>query len=62
MDIEIIAAQDLARNARVVRRTDEMPYLVDSVEQQADGTILVTFSSGDEIPYEPTAAVIVCED
>ena len=58
-NIQIVAAAVLVRNDRVIRHTDELAYLVDSTAVQADGSILVKFSSGDEQTYEPNAAVIV---
>lgn len=59
MSIKITAAEDLVRNDRVVRYTDEMPYLVDSACEQENGTILVRFSNGEELTYDALAAVIV---
>jgi hypothetical protein len=59
MSIKITAAEDLARNDRVVRYTDEMPELVESVREQEDGRILIRFASGDELTCDALAAMIV---
>jgi hypothetical protein len=41
----------LMRNDRVVISSDELPYLVDSVRDTVNGTVRVTYSSGDVIEY-----------
>lgn len=56
---EVIRADDLARNSRVILDLDDRPFLVDSVEDTADGTLRVTFSSGDVLDYRPGAPVVV---
>lgn len=60
MTHQIIAANELGRNSRVVLDLDEMPYLVDSVAPgMKPDTLLVTFSSGDMRTYTPREPVIV---
>ena len=60
MTHQIIAANELGRNSRVVLDLDEMPYLVDSVTPgMKPDTLLVTFSSGDMRTYTPREPVIV---
>lgn len=44
-------ASDLVRNDRVEIHSDELPYLVDHVEDTPSGGVLVTYSSGDVIEY-----------
>lgn len=62
MSNQIIAAEHLARNSRVVLDLDEMPYLVDSIATgMKPNIILVTFSSGDMKTYTPREPVIVCD-
>lgn len=59
MSHQIIAAEDLARNSRVVLDLDEMPYLVDSITPgMKPDTLLVTFSSGDIRSYTPREPVV----
>lgn len=54
-----ITAQELTRHSRVIRTRGEMPYLVDSVTDEADGTITVRYSSGDVDTMNPTQGVTV---
>lgn len=51
MDKSVITAGTLLRNDRVVINHDEMPYLVDAVNEMPGGTVRVTYSSGDVIEY-----------
>jgi hypothetical protein len=56
----ITTAESLTRNDRVIREDDPFPYLVDRVEEQAD-SVVVTYSSGDEVTYPKGQPVIVEE-
>ncbi|MFF0183569.1 hypothetical protein [Streptomyces sp. NPDC005244] len=58
---ETVSANDLTRNSRVVLEESELPYLVDSVADQPDGGVIVTFSSGDTAEYATTDAVTIVE-
>lgn len=58
----ITAAENLARNSRVILDMDEMPYLVDSVAPgMRPDTLMVTFSSGDIRTYAPREPVVIRE-
>ena len=61
MSNQIIAAADLYRNTRVVLDLNEMPHLVDSVTEQADGNLSVVFSSGEQRIYGPAEPVVIRE-
>lgn len=56
---QIIKAEDLYRNSRVILDLAEMPYLVDSAVIQPDGEVVVKFSNGDQRNYGPTEPVVI---
>lgn len=60
--INNVPADHLGRGSRVVVNADEMPYLVDSVEDLPDGRIRVTYSSGDRIEYGADDKVALVAD
>ncbi|MEV4042781.1 hypothetical protein [Streptomyces sp. NPDC049744] len=58
---EPLAADLLTRNDRVVRNADELPYLVDAVEDMPNGKVHVTYSSGDIVEYAAGEEVAVLD-
>lgn len=49
---DIISADLLKRDDRVVLEADELPYLIDAVEDLPNGAgVRVTYSSGDVVEY-----------
>ncbi|MFC8223815.1 hypothetical protein ACFUTY_37310 [Streptomyces sp. NPDC057362] len=54
-------AQSLWRNDRVVIHEDELPYLVDAVEDMPHGGVRVTYSSGDVAEYAAGDQVAVID-
>ena len=56
-----VPAYELSRNTSVLRVPDELPYLVDSVEERWDDVlgflVRVEFSSGDVDVYYSTETV-----
>ncbi|MET8703606.1 hypothetical protein ABZW10_32865 [Kitasatospora sp. NPDC004723] len=46
-----VAVEELGRNDRVVIDAEELPYLVDAVDDLPGGGVRVTYSSGDAVEY-----------
>ncbi|MBB6439383.1 hypothetical protein [Streptomyces candidus] len=58
---ELITADCLMRNDRVVINSDELPYLVDAVTDMPNGRVRVTYSSGDAVEYATGEQVAVID-